>query len=254
MPVALVTNDDGIEAEGLWVLARHVEAAGFRACIVAPEEPMSGAGKCFRVPARVRRLGDCVYTVASTPAVAVYLGVNGLLPEPPAVVVSGVNRGPNMGLEDILTSGTIGAAIEAALQGVPGVAASLASDHPSGLEYHAPASIAASVARVLAEKRLSWVVANVNSPPRPLGVRATFPAFNNYRIKFRVDGGIAYPVAHGVGSRYWDRRPGSDVEAVLSGYASISIIDVGPAGISARPLGDPLLEALVDGARARLLS
>ncbi len=254
MPVALVTNDDGIEAEGLWVLARHVEAAGLRACIVAPEEPMSGAGKCFRVPARVRRLDKCVYSVASTPAVAVYLGVNGLLPEPPAVVVSGVNRGPNMGLEDILTSGTIGAAIEAALQGIPGIAASLASDHPSRLEYHAPASIAASLARFLIEKKLSWLVVNVNSPPRPRGVRATLPAFNNYAIKFRVEGGIAFPVAHGVGSRYWDRRPGSDVEAVLSGYASISLLEVGPAGLSPRPPGDPLLDALADRAGTRLLS
>lgn len=254
MPVALVTNDDGIGAEGLWVLARHVEASGFRACIVAPEEPVSGSGKGFRVPARVTRLGECVYTVASTPAVAVYLGVNGLLPEAPAVVVSGVNRGPNMGLEDILTSGTIGAALEAALQGVPGVAVSLASDHPSGLEYHAPASIAAAVAEAMVEEGINWAVANVNSPPRPLGVEATEPAYNNYTIRFEVDGGVAYPVAHGIGSRYWDRRPGSDVEAVLAGYASISLIDVGPRGLQARPRWDPLLEALAERARPRLLS
>jgi len=243
VPLALVTNDDGIGALGIRVLARHVEAAGFDVCVVAPAGPASATGKSFSLPARVRRVEGlpwCAYAVEATPASSVYLALQALLPRPPDVVVSGVNRGPNLGVEDALTSGTVGAALEAALHGIPGVAASLACDTPAGDDYHPAAHIAAAAASALAGSGES-VVVNINSPPRPLGVAPAAPAWNNYMIRVRVDGGVARPVGHGLGSRYWDARPGTDVWTVFKEHrASVTVARLGPRGIVWGDSRDPL--------------
>ncbi len=247
METVVVTNDDGISAAGIRILARHLEARGFRVCIYAPARPMSGTGKGFRLPAPVYEadigVGECAYAVDATPAAAVYLALE-TLEEPPLAVVSGVNRGPNMGFEDILTSGTVGAALEAAFQGVPGVAVSLACDSPGELEYHAPSTIAVAAVEALASVGGGSMVVNVNSPPRPKGVEATVPAWNNYDIPVRLARGLAAPGPHGIGSRYWDRRPGTDVEAVLAGYASVSGILLDGRGLTWLDPGHPLLESI----------
>jgi 5'-nucleotidase len=228
-PVVLATNDDGVEAPGLHALVEALSAEGFRVYVVAPKGPRSSTGKALAYPAAYgpARLegAEGAWWVDSTPAAAVVAGLRVLLPEPPALVVSGVNRGPNMGLEDLFTSGTIGAAVEAALNGVLGIAVSLATDGGWGREeYTHAARLAACLARYASASpppRSRLLIVNVPEGT-PRGVRVSRLAWNNYRIPIEAEGGRLAPARHGFRERYWDRRPGTDVEAVLSGYASIT--------------------------------
>ena len=228
-PVVLATNDDGIEAPGLRALVKALAAEGAKVYVAAPLRPQSGTGKALLFPARYGRAtlpgASGAWWVDSTPAAAVMAGLKVLLPERPSVVVSGVNRGPNMGVEDLFTSGTIGAAVEAALHGVPGLAVSLATDEGRlESEYATAARIAARLAKLLAsEPPLGWRLLIVNVPEgRPRGVRVGKLAWNNYRIRVVARDGKLAPEPHSYRARYWDSRPGTDVEAVLAGYASIT--------------------------------
>ncbi|MEB3851880.1 MAG: 5'/3'-nucleotidase SurE [Desulfurococcales archaeon] len=230
MGVVLATNDDGIGAPGLRALVEELAREGHEVYVVAPRGPESGTGKALRFPAAYggAHLSHAreAWWVDSTPAGAVFAGLRVLLPRRPDVVVSGVNRGPNMGLEDFFTSGTIGAAVEAALQGVPGIAVSLATD--AGLEpgdYRVAARLASRLASLVAAggppRGARVLVLNVPEGT-PRGVRVARMAWNNYRIEVRAEGRSLAPVRHGYRSRYWDAREGSDVQAVLSGYASLT--------------------------------
>ncbi len=230
--VVLATNDDGIEAPGLRALVAGLARAGFRVYVSAPRRPSSSMGKALRYPARYGRIpfegAVSAWWVDSTPAAAVVAALRYFLDEPPRVVVSGINRGPNMGVEDLLTSGTIGAAIEASLHGIPSIAVSLATDEGWDIgDYSEAARLAAALARAVVENppppggpRL--LVVNVPEG-RPRGVRLTRLAWNDYRIPLRErEQGILEPVPHSYRERYWDRGPGTDVEAVLNGYASVT--------------------------------
>jgi len=238
MTVVLVTNDDGIEARGIRELVEALAERGFEVYVAAPLRHMSGAGKSFGVPARYGRtsLPGAVeaWWVDSTPATAVYIALYGLIDARPDLVVSGVNRGPNMGLEDILTSGTVGAALEAALHGVPAVAASYAVDPHYDGSYRVPASMAAEAASIVLDQRLlgPGEIVNLNVPVKPRAVAATVPAWNNYRIPVRFEDGIAAPVGNTLENRYWDRRPGTDVWAVMNGLVSVTVLDLAGAPCS----------------------
>ncbi|MCE4600380.1 MAG: 5'/3'-nucleotidase SurE [Desulfurococcales archaeon] len=226
----LVTNDDGIEAPGIYSLVKALNNAGHTVYVAAPKDPASGMGKALKVRARY---GEARYEgarrawwVESTPATAVYLAINLLVDEEIDAVVSGVNRGPNIGLEDLLTSGTIGAVMEAALNGLPGVAVSLATD--KGVdpgEYDLASNLAARLVPMLAVLDPGEFV-NLNVPENPRGVMATRLAWNNYRVRLkRVDGFVA-PEAHGFRERYWDLAEGTDVWAVMNDYVSVTVIDL----------------------------
>ena len=136
-PLILLTNDDGIHAEGLRYLKTAVSALG-RVCIVAPESEQSAIGHAITLyePIRVREvIRDGVfywYGVAGTPADAVKLALYSLLPRVPDLVISGINDGANVGI-NVLYSGTVSAATEAAILGVPAIAVSFAQkkDPPS---------------------------------------------------------------------------------------------------------------------------
>ena len=226
----LVTNDDGIGAPGLKRLVRELSGRGHEVYVVAPLEHMSGMGKAMRVRARYGEASmpgaKRAWWVDSTPASTVYIAINLLLDAKPDLVVSGINRGPNMGLEDFLTSGTIGAAIEAALNGVPGLASSLACDNAySEEDYQVAAVITAGLVDLLHGAKGSTIV-NLNTPPEPRGVLGTRLAWNNYKIPLTIRDGSIEPAVEGFRNRYWDLRPGSDVWAVMNGYASISYVDL----------------------------
>jgi 5'-nucleotidase len=233
-PVALVSNDDGIGSLGLRALVGSLRSRGFRVYVVAPRGPMSGTSKSFKMPAR---FGESIvegargaWWVDSTPATAVYVALKRLLPERPDVVVSGVNKGPNMGLEDFFTSGTIGAAIEGALQGIHSIAVSLAVDDEGDMEdYRVAAEIAAGVASVVARRKpSSFNLVNINVPRGPpRGVLITRLAFNNYEIEVDVSGDERLVAKRdSISERYWDRRPGTDVWAVMRGYTAITPINL----------------------------
>jgi len=140
----LVTNDDGINAPGLQVLERVARMLSRDVWVVAPEVEQSGAGHSLtlRRPLQVRRLSSRRFAVDGTPTDCVLLAVNHIVrPRPPRLVLSGVNRGANLG-EDVTYSGTIAAAMEATLLRIPAIALSQIRDgatvHWQTAEHHAP--------------------------------------------------------------------------------------------------------------------
>ena len=164
MPHILITNDDGIHAEGLRAL---VEELGDLATlsIVAPNRERSAAAQSItlRQPIICEQLGEREWAVDGTPADAVIVALHKLLPEPPDLVISGINRGANLG-ENVYYSGTVGAAREATIYGLPAFAVSVVS---RGKTHHF--ADAARFARELAQLVLteglpSQVLLNVNVP------------------------------------------------------------------------------------------
>jgi 5'-nucleotidase len=159
----LVTNDDGIGAEGLVALADTL-AKKHEVWIFAPDKERSGVSHALTLgaPGKVRQLGERSYSCSGTPSDCVLLAILGALGMKPEVVVSGINRGPNLGT-DIVYSGTCGAAREAVLSGVPGIAVSCAS-HESGLLYGAAASFVLQNLERLAAACSNEIFVNINAP------------------------------------------------------------------------------------------
>jgi 5'-nucleotidase len=252
-PLLLLTNDDGIRAAGLRALERALARLG-EVWTVAPDAERSTTSHSvnLRRPLLVTPAGRRRFAVAGTPVDSVFVGMFGLLPRRPAVVVSGINYGPNLGT-DTIYSGTVAAAREAALRGIPGVAVSLTE----GRDYSAAARVAARlVARVLdagpaARREGRGVLLNLNVPPRPKpGVRLTclgrrvYPEDvavrrgRNGRMHARIGG---YPVRG-------DGTLGTDTRAIDDGYASLSVLTLDFTQHDARRRFRALLAAL-DGTR-----
>lgn len=138
----LLTNDDGILSPGLWTAAQALSELGF-VHVVAPRDQFSGAGRSLPstsdglIEARqveVNGKSWTVYSVGGTPAQAVLHAVLEILPERPAIAVSGINYGENLGTA-ITVSGTVGAALEAASFGIPALAMSLETESQYHLSY-----------------------------------------------------------------------------------------------------------------------
>src|SRR5512136_3118658 len=170
----LVTNDDGVHAPGLLALAREMKKIG-KVTILAPDHNWSASGhvKTMHRPLRVKEveLADGTPALASdgAPSDCVALAMLGLLPEQVDLVVSGINPNANVG-HDVTYSGTVTAAMEAAIWGLPGIAVSLDSPphHRGALEYGPAARIARRVvAQVIAHSLPKGVLLNVNVPYLP---------------------------------------------------------------------------------------
>jgi 5'-nucleotidase len=165
----LLSNDDGIAAPGLKVLERVARQLSRDIWVVAPELEQSGAGHSLtlRRPLRIRQLGRRRFAVDGTPTDAVLLAVNRIMRDrKPTLVLSGVNRGANLG-EDVTYSGTIAAAMEATLLGVPAIALSLEVAQGKPVHWDAVEAHAPRVIRELAAA--GWpanVLINVNFPNR----------------------------------------------------------------------------------------
>jgi len=128
LPTILVINDDGINSIGLSTLAKQLEKLG-DVIVVAPEAEKSGIGKAIsigQVNITETSFGDGTraYATTGTPADSFLIAVNKILKCMPDLLVSGINIGPNLGIDDLLTSGTVGAAFEAAIHNVPAIAVS----------------------------------------------------------------------------------------------------------------------------------
>lgn len=159
-PLILITNDDGIESKGLWAAVEAVLPLG-QVLVVAPDRQWSGGGRSMppgvtgRIQLATREVnGERVtaYAVDASPALAVVHGVVELAPRPPALVVSGINSGANLGIE-VTISGTVGAALEASAFGIPSLAVSLEMDsayhftYENGADYSAAMSFTQQFAR-----------------------------------------------------------------------------------------------------------
>jgi 5'-nucleotidase len=160
----MVTNDDGIHAPGILALSQALRELG-EVTVVAPDRERSAAGHSLTLhsPLRVFELRDGFYAVDGTPTDCVNMGIHSLLPFRPDLVVSGINHGPNLG-DDITYSGTVAAAMEATLMGIPAMAVSLATFGPDG-HFPAAAAVAVRMARlVMANGLPADTFLNVNVP------------------------------------------------------------------------------------------
>lgn len=165
----MVTNDDGIHAPGILALSAALRELG-DVTVVAPDRERSAAGHSLTLhsPLRVFELREGFYAVDGTPTDCVNMGIHSLLPFRPDLVVSGINHGPNLG-DDITYSGTVAAAMEANLMGIPAMAVSLATFDYKG-HFSAAADVAVRVARlILANGLPADTFLNINIPNCPAG-------------------------------------------------------------------------------------
>ncbi|MBB5867653.1 5'-nucleotidase [Allocatelliglobosispora scoriae] len=236
MTRVLITNDDGIDSPGLHALARMAAAQGFDVVVAAPASDTSGASASLtavqesgRIVTTRRELPDLPdiagYAVSASPALIALIATRGAFGPPPDLVLSGINRGGNIG-HAVLHSGTVGAALTASAQGCPALAVSLASEWAAdGTESHWE-SAATVAAGLLAEALAAppGVVLNVNVPDLPFdkvgGVRrATLAAFGMVQTSVEAgDGFVRMTIAEAKETPV----PGTDAAALADGYACVT--------------------------------
>jgi 5'-nucleotidase len=221
----LVTNDDGVRSEGIHELARALARLG-PVTVVAPHLEASAIGHALtlRRPLRVQRIEEGVYEVDGTPTDCVNIAITQILGERPDFVVSGINKGYNLG-DDVTYSGTVAGAMEGALLGIPSLAVSL--ERAAGAYDFAPAAAAAAqvTERVLGRGLPTRTFINVNVPAgRPRGFRVTVQARRNHVtvVDARVDprGQAYYWIEEGQND--WEPHDRSDYQAVRDGYISVT--------------------------------
>ncbi len=228
----LITNDDGINAVGLISLVRFFADRGHHVTVVAPDSERSACGHAITVhhPLRVSKSQIAQvksYAVNGTPADCVKLALDSLI-EPPDMVLSGINRGPNLGT-DVLYSGTVSAAIEAALESFPAIAVSIA-DYKAP-NYEVCADYIIKIAESYHNHSLpSGTLLNVNIPNIPLnhikGIKITKLGerkyLNNFEKRQDPRGGTYYWLA-GVADES-NPEEDTDVWAVKNSYVSVTPI------------------------------
>lgn len=230
----LLTNDDGYHAPGLAVLEAIARRLSDDIWVCAPAEEQSGAGHSLTLsrPVRVREHGPRRWSVSGTPTDAVMMAVGKLMPERPDLILSGVNRGANLG-DDITYSGTVSAAIEGALAGVRSIALSQVYAR-EGMGDTVPFAAAEAwgervLRPLLAMEQPARTVININFPALPAdavrGIRPARQGFHDYSRGSIVAGtdprGYAY---------YWfglhgiEQSPGhdTDLEAIADGYIAVT--------------------------------
>jgi 5'-nucleotidase len=224
----LVTNDDGIHSKGILSLAKALQQVG-DVFIIAPDRERSAIAHSLTLhrPLRVEKIKKNVYAVDGTPADCVHLGVNALLPERPRLVVSGINKGGNLG-DDITYSGTVSAAFEGTLLGIPSFAVSLVSR--SHFLFQTAAAFAVKVARLILTKGLPKdTLLNVNVPNLKEEEIKSFKitrqgrwAHNECAVIEKTDprGKKYYWI--GNGQLVFDKKAGTDFEAVSRSHISIT--------------------------------
>ncbi len=224
----LVTNDDGVHAPGIAALAEKLKELG-DVTVVAPAREVSGVSHALTisVPLRYERIDEHVFSVDGTPTDCVNLAVGNLLSHPPELVVSGINRGANLG-DDVTYSGTVAGAMEGVIMGIPSFAISLASKAP--VEYGQAAEFAVHLGRILAEKKLPpRTFLNVNVPTGEIkGVRITTQGHRDYwaKVEERIDprSRVYFWIKQGI-SR-WEKNGISDINAVRENKISITPLHI----------------------------
>ena len=223
----LITNDDGYLADGLRTLAEAVRPLG-EVRVVAPDREQSATSHSLTLhnPLRVMERGAGVQAVDGTPTDCVILALGMLLDERPDVVLSGINHGQNLG-DDVLYSGTVAAAMEATILGVPGVAISLVGADDEDMAGWGPV-VARVLGRLLPKEIPRETLFNINLPPIPpaevKGVRVTTLGRREYlgSITRAADpNGREYFWIGGGESRWWG-GPDSDFRAIHDGYVSVT--------------------------------
>jgi 5'-nucleotidase len=227
-PKILVTNDDGIYSKGIAILAKALHEVG-EVFVVAPDREKSAIAHSLTLhrPLRVEKIKRNYFAIDGTPADCVHLGVDAILPERPRLIVSGINKGGNLG-DDITYSGTVSAAFEGTLLGIPSFAVSLVAR--SHFKFHPAARVAVRVAGMILKKGLSRdTLLNVNVPNLPENEIKSYQVTQQGRWVHNGGGVIEKTDPRGK-KYYWiggaqlvfDRRGNTDFEAVSDGSVSIT--------------------------------
>jgi 5'-nucleotidase len=229
MPLILVTNDDGIQAPGILALSEAMRELG-RVVVIAPERDNSAASHSLTMnrPLRVTKRGEDAYAVDGTPTDCVIIGIEKLLSEKPALVVSGINPGGNL-CEDISYSGTVSAAVEGTMLGVCSLAISMPGQGP--FHFGTAAKVGQDFARKILRQGLPRdTLLNINVPnvvsAEGLTVKFTRQGKRTYAdvITEMADpwGKKHYWIGGGIPS--WDKAEDTDSKEVLSGRISVTPI------------------------------
>ncbi|HWN35272.1 MAG TPA: 5'/3'-nucleotidase SurE [Pseudonocardia sp.] len=258
MSWTLITNDDGITAPGLHALAAAAVTAGHRVVVAAPDEQASGAGTSLitrqrngRVPTVRHELPDLpgvpAYGVGAQPAFIAFAAMRGWFDEPPALVLSGINEGTNLG-QAVLHSGTVGAALTAGRLGARALAVSLSlDDTPRGAQprWSVAAGLLPEMLALLARTPPATVL-NLNVPDRAaadLGAPRAATLATRGRLEFRVNNlagdELGVHAVHTPG----EPEPGSDVALLAAGHPTLTAVRT-VAEDPTFPLTDLLAELL----------
>jgi 5'-nucleotidase len=225
MPKILVTNDDGVHSAGIHALAAALRPLG-EVIVVAPHIEASAIGHALtlRRPLRLEQLREGVYEVDGTPTDCVNIAIAKLFPSRPDLIVSGINKGYNLG-DDVTYSGTVSGALEGALLGVRSIAVS--QERTRGVyDFGHAAAAAATIAGVVLREGLSpQTFLSVNVPTaKPKGFKLTVQAKRNHVtiVDERIDprGGRYYWIEEGENA--WEPHDRSDFQAVRDGYISVT--------------------------------
>ena len=235
----LLTNDDGISSLALTQLRRVLSPFG-RVITIAPDRNQSATSHSLTLhrPLRIHTVGEDAYSVDGTPTDCVLVAFHGQFGEPPDLVVSGINHGPNMG-EDVFYSGTVAAAIEAVLQGVPGIAASLVTRQPT--DFTDSADIVGRLVRQVLERGLTRrMLLNINIPFLPpnkvKGVKVTRLGTRVYEdtLVRKVDPRGQDYFWIGGEDPVWRPDEGTDFHSVHAGHVSVTPLQLELTDHSAR--------------------
>ena len=223
----LISNDDGVYATGINVLAEAIQKVA-RIDVFAPDRNRSGASNSLTLnaPLRIHKLPSGYFSIEGTPTDCVHVAITGLLDKEPDMVVSGINSGANMG-DDVWYSGTVAAAMEGRFLGLPAIAISLASDH--GTHYETAAEVACVlIDRLIKEPLPAGTILNVNVPDISVN------ELKGYEVTRLGTRHCAEPTIKQIDPRgheiYWvgpagaeqDAGPGTDFHAIRENKVSIT--------------------------------
>jgi len=229
----LLTNDDGYDSEGITVLAAELEKS-HEVWVVAPDSERSGTSHALTLKSasKIKQVGERRFTCSGMPADCVILSTLGIIPVKPDIVLSGINRGPNLGT-DLIYSGTAAAARQAVLMGIPGIAISLSSFEPP-FHYGSAARFVAERLDELLGLWRSGLFLNLNFPNlEELGEgihhgRISTRTYNDSLKRFTApDGTVFCFLADGCIST--DPEEGTDWWLVEQGQVSLSRVHVRPS-------------------------
>ncbi|NNE58895.1 MAG: 5'/3'-nucleotidase SurE [Hellea sp.] len=230
----LLTNDDGVRAEGMSVLRRIAAQLSDDVWVVAPDTEMSAAsrGVTLHDPIRVKKLENRVYAVTGTPTDSVILALKEVMANhPPDLVLSGVNRGQNLA-EDVTFSGTVAGALQGMQMGIPAIALSLARGFQGAMslpwetaEEHGPDLIK----RLVAEGWPHNVILSINFPDKApdavKGIQITRQGHRDFQMsgidkRSHPRGGNYFWLTYG--ARKSNPPQGTDLRAIYDGYISVT--------------------------------
>lgn len=227
----LLSNDDGVHAEGLSCLY-SVLSQSHDVTVIAPDRNCSGASNALSLhqPLRIQKMKNGFYSVNGTPSDCVHLGINQFLEEDPQLVISGINHGPNLG-DDVIYSGTVAAATEGRYMGLPAIAVSLTSK--GGQNFDTAARIVAEIVEHLDEHPLAAdQILNINVPDMPYqalkGIEVTRQG-RRHRAESMVKDKDPYGrdiFWYGPVGTEQDAGPGTDFHAIANGFCSVTPLSV----------------------------